>query len=153
MWRTVQQRLPFWLYKHGINTMEEANKHLPEFIKYYNKHFAKKAKSETVFWRPPCDGLDDILCVQIPRHTDSNGCFSFHAYKFCLINAPYSARRDITLCISERGFMARLGDKYYNVRFYDDDNYITDIVADNIPIVVKEIMYKYLYEDQKEVSA
>lgn len=151
MWRTVQWRLPFWLYLNGIKTIEEANRRMPEFIEYYNNHFSEPAKKQETYWLPAPENLDDILCAQITRTTDSSGCFSFHGYKFTILGCSRIACKKITLCISEKGINARLDGKYYKIKLLDD--YIHDVVGDNIPQVLKEIMYKYLYEDHKEVSA
>lgn len=150
MWRTVQWRLPFWFYRNGINTVEAANKALPKFIEYFNDHFAVEAKKPETFWLPGPNNLDDILCAQVPRLTDSSGCFSFHGYKFAVMGSRVACK-NITLCISERGINARLDGKYYDIKLMDD--YIHSVVSDNIPEVLKDIMYKYLYQDQKEVSA
>lgn len=151
MWRTVQWRLPFWLYRNNIHTVEAANKALPKFIEYYNEHFAVEARNKETFWLPCESNLDDILCAQIPRLTDSSGCFSFHGYKFTITGSTRIACKKIILCISEHGIQAKLDGRYYDIQLLDD--YIHDVVNDNIPQVLKDIMYKYLYENQKEVSA
>ena len=154
MWGTIQKRLPFWLKRRGIKTVEEANKVLPEFVDYFNKHFAVEAKSKETFWTPVPDNVDDILCAQIPRLTDSNGCFKFHSYRFAVLNCSRVACKSIILCISERGIMARVDGKHYPVRLLDD---IGELMAkthdDDMPDVLKDICYRYLYADQKQISA
>lgn len=150
MWRTVQQRLPFWFKQRGITTMEEANKALPDFIDYFNAHFAVASKSPISHWRPAPDNLDDIMCAKIPRLTDSSGCFSFHSYKFEILHCSRSACKHITLCISERGIEALVDDKYYPVKMLD---IIQDVIGDKMPQVLKDICYRYLYADQKSISA
>jgi len=153
MWGTVQGRLPFWLYKHNIKTVAEANAAMPRFIEYFNKHFAVVPRNKTeTLWRPVHHNLDDILCAQIPRLTDSAGCFSFHSYKFEVLQCTRCACKSIILCISERGITAKIDDKYYPVRLLDGE-VITDVVSDNCPQVLKDIMYRYLYANQKEISA
>lgn len=149
MWGTVQKRLPFWFKQHGITTMEAANKSLPAFIKYFNDHFAVEAKEAVDFWAPVPDNIDDIMCCQIKRRSDSNGCFSFHSYKFAIMQCNRCRCRDFTLCISEQGIFARIDGLYYPVRILD---YIQDVVGETMPQVLKNIIYRYLYADQKEVS-
>lgn len=151
MWGTIQGRLPYWLYRKGIKTVADANKAMPDFIKYFNSRFSVKAKSDQTFWLPGPDNLDDILCAQIQRRTDTNGCFSFHAYKFAVLGCSRIACKNILLCISERGIMARVDGQYYNIKLLDD--YIYDTIGDNVPQVLKDIMYRYLFADQKEISA
>lgn len=149
MWGTVQKRLPFWFKQHGIKTMEQANIALPKFVRYFNEHFAKEAKSPLTFWTPAPANLDDIMCAQITRLSDSNGCFSFHSYKFAIKNCNRCACRTFTLCLSERGIFARLDGLYYPVEILED---IYDVIGDKMPQVVKDICYRYLYADQKQVS-
>lgn len=151
MWGTVQGRLPYWLYKNNITTVEAANEALPKFIKYFNSKFSVAAKSNITFWSNVPDNLDNILCARIPRLTTTNGEFSFHSYKFTITGCSRIARKNIELCISERGIFADVDNKYYPVKLIDD--YITDVVSDNVPQVLKDIMYRYLYADQKEISA
>lgn len=150
MWGTIQKRLPFWFKQRGIKTVEEANKALPDFIKYYNNHFARPAKKQDTFWREAPADLDTILCAQIPRHTDTNGCFSFHSYKFAIVGCSRCACKDIVLHISERGIEAKVDNKMYSVRMLD---IIQDVIGDNMPQVLKDICYRYLYADQKQISA
>ena len=154
MWGTVQKRLPLWFKKHGITTVEAANKALPDFIEYFNKHFAVTPKSDQTFWLPVPSGLDDILCAQIPRLTDSNGCFSFHSYKFAIRNCSHTRCKKIMLCISELGIEAKVDGKKYPVQILDD---VREMVAttrgDDIPQVLKDIIYRYLWADQKQLSA
>lgn len=154
MWGTVQKRLPLWFKLHDIHTMEAANKALPDFVNYFNEHFAVTAKSDDDFWLPLPDNIDDIMCAQIPRLTDSNGCFSFHSYKFAVLNCPHIRCKSIILCISETGIQARVDGRYYPVQLLDD---IRDVMAiapgESMPGVLKDICYRYLYADQKQISA
>lgn len=150
MWGTIQKRLPFWLYKQGITTMEGANKAMPRFIEYFNSHFSVEARAPEI-WLPVPDNIDDILCAQIPRFTDTNGCFSFHSYKFAVVGCSRISRKTFLLCISERGIFAKVDGKYYPVKMLDE--YIYDVVSNDVPQVLQDIIYRYLYADQKEVSA
>lgn len=150
MWLTIQYRLPFWLYKHGITTVEAANKAMPKFIEYFNSRFSVSARLQPI-WLPVPQNIDDILCAQIPRFTDTNGCFSFHSYKFAVVGCNRIARKNFLLCISERGIFAKVDGKYYPVKILDD--YIYDVVSNDVPQVLQDIIYRYLYANQKEVSA
>lgn len=151
MWRTVQQRYPLWAFRHGIKTVEEANKRMPEFIKYYNKKFAKKAKKSSV-WHTAPDDFNDIMFAQFPRRTNRNGVFKFHSYDFTILNCPFVANKIFMLCLSENGLFARMENgKYYDVQLLDDDLGYT--ISDTMPQVVKNIIYENLQSFAKEISA
>lgn len=151
MWSTIQGRLPMWLYRKGIKTVEEANARLGEFIIYFNSHFAKPAKKPESFFIPNTHNLDDILQCRIPRRTDINGCFSFHAYKWAVLDCPRIVHKDITVCISERGIFAKVENKYYNVQLLDD--MLQEVTGEHFPQVLKNIIYRYLMAYGKEFSA
>ena len=154
MWGTVQKRLPFWFKQRGITTMEAANKVLPDFVKYFNAHFAVAAKSSDTFWLPVPQNIDEIMCAQIPRQTDSNGCFSFHSYKFAVLNCSHIRCKPIVLYISETGIKARVDNQFYPVQLLDDiKELISTTRCENMPEVLKDICYRYLYADQKQISA
>lgn len=152
MWRTVQGIYPIWAFKHGIRTIEDANKHMDQFIDYYNKKFAKTAKDPHALWHTAPDDFDDIMFAQFPRKTNRNGMFKFHSYDFAVINCPFVANKDFTLCISINGLYARMPDgKYYDVALLDDD--LGYVVSDTLPHQVKTIIYNNLLQFAKEISA
>lgn len=152
MWQTVQNKYPIWAYKHGIKTIDDANKHMNEFIDWYNSRYAKKPKSDQDVWHEAPLDFDDIMYAQFPRKTNRNGQFKFHSYDFAVIDCPRVANRDFTLCISSDGIYARMSDnKYYNVQLLDDD--LGYVVSDTMSGVVKDIIYKNLFAFAKEVSA
>ena len=86
-WRTHQLRLPIWFRRHGVKTLEEANKLLPEYLKEFNKKFGKKPQSSRSSFvkltKKQRASLDMRLVAQYPRHTDKGGRISFFNYQFC----------------------------------------------------------------------
>lgn len=151
MWRTLQGQLPQWLYMHKITTMEQANKVLMNYADEFNRHYAKSAAKNDLFYLPMPTNLEDILQCRISRQTDAAGVFSFHAYKFDIPDCPYPCRRKIELCISSRGVFARVDGLYYNIRPLDE--YLEICIHENkIPQVLQDIMNTYLYSFAKRVS-
>ena len=69
MFRTLQDRLKKELKLRGIKTIQEANKYLPEFLKKYNKKFAKIHLSKGDVHKPalPVTVLRKHLCIKIHR--------------------------------------------------------------------------------------
>lgn len=72
--QTLQDRLVKELRLRGIDTMEAANKYLPEFIEQYNRKFAVKPKSEVNAHRPltSLDRLEEIFTKQTTRVLSKN---------------------------------------------------------------------------------
>lgn len=151
MWQTLQGRIPTIFYKNNIRTVEEANKFLPKVIEAFNKEFSIEADNPILFWREllPSQNLEDILCAKIERKTNINGTFKFHSYTGSVIANDIS-NKEILLCISERGIMAKYKDKYYPVQLLDKLQYC---VGDSMPEVLQNIVYRYMFAYAKEISA
>ena len=71
---TLQDRLVKELRLRGINTIEEANKYLPEFIKEFNRKFAVKPKDPEDAHRPllATENLEEILMKKYTRILSKN---------------------------------------------------------------------------------
>lgn len=151
MWHTVQDWLPTMMYKNGIDTVDKLNAWLPKFVKFYQDQWAVKPKDTESFYVPAdgCD-LDDILTVQIPRKTDSNGCFSFHSYKFAIEDCSRCSCMSIMLHISENGIFAKINGKLYKTRCLDE---IQTTISDKMPHIVQDLIYRYCFAYAKEISA
>lgn len=67
--RTKQNRLIKEMRLRQINSVEEANKFLPEYLHKHNKKFAVKPKEKANMHRPVSKGLnlDKILCIKTER--------------------------------------------------------------------------------------
>ena len=151
MWKTVQGQLPIWFYKHGIKTIEEANKALPKYVEEFNKQYAVSPADDDNFYIDAPKNLDDILCAQFNRRADSHGLITFQGTSFYAPTAPDISRRDITVCINEHGIFARYLGKYYPLR--PTKNFVQQVYGDSMPQVVVNIIYRYLYAYGKEISA
>lgn len=150
MWRTIQGQLPQWLYLKKIKTVEDANKHLQEYIRQFNISFSVPPAIDNSFWLEPPLNLEHILQCRISRQTDKVGSFSFHGYKFA-VEYQYAAYKKFELCISERGIFAWIDSAYYPIRIIDP--FIQRSLGDNFPQVLEDLIYRYLYAYAKEVSA
>ena len=151
MWRTIQGQLPIWLYKHNVKTIDEANKIIAKYIKSFNDSYAVAASDDDNFYIDPPDNLDDILCAQFPRRADGRGCITFQGTTFYAPKAPDFSRRDVLLCINESGLYVKYMNKYYPL--IPTENFVSQVYGDNMPQVVINIIYRYLYAYGKEISA
>lgn len=150
MWRTLQGQLPQWFFNHGIKTVEDANKALPQYVEWFNSRYGREPAVDDAFWIDAPKNLDDILCAQFKRRADSHGLIHFHSTDFYSpeIDIAYV---DVTVCISERGMYMRYKDKYY--RLMPVVEYPQNTVTGEMPVVVQNIIYRYLYAFGKEISA
>ena len=69
LFKTLQDRLVKEMTLKGINTIEEANRHLDSYLAAHNKRFAMKAKEQDNLHREIPHGLtlDKILCIRTVR--------------------------------------------------------------------------------------
>lgn len=151
MWRTIQGQLPIWLYKHGVKTVDEANKIIGQYIKEFNDSYAVLPMDDDNFYIDAPDNLNDILCAQFPRRADGRGCITFQSTTFYSPTAPDFSRRDVLLCINESGLYVKYLEHYYPL--IPTENYISQVYGDSMPQVVINIIYRYLYAYGKEISA
>jgi hypothetical protein len=151
MWRTIQGQLPIWLYKNNVKTIDEANKVIAQYIKAFNKSYAVEAADDDNFYIDPPADLNDILCAQFPRRADGRACITFQGTTFYAPDAPDFSRRDVLLCINESGLYVKYMDRYYPL--VPTENFVRQVYGENMPQVVVNIIYRYLYAFGKEISA
>lgn len=151
MWQTIQGQLPIWLFKNGIDSVEKANKELHRYIESFNNSYAVAPADDDNFYIDPPANLDDILCAQFKRRADGRGCITFQGTTFYAPEAPDFSRRDVLLCINENGLFVKYLGEYYPLR--PTDNFVQQIYGENMPQVVVNIIYRYLYAYGKEISA
>jgi transposase len=102
--QTLQDRLVKELRLRGINTMEEANAYLPEFLEEYNRKFAVPAASNDDANRPLYhnkEQLRQIFSVQTTRRVSKNLEFSHKNIVYQLISkgGGYNLRNaKVTVC-------------------------------------------------------
>ena len=80
--QTLQDRLIKEMRLLGINTIETANKYLPEFIKKHNNKFAVKSENEEDAHRINTfnyEKIDQILSIQTERKLSKNLEFSYES--------------------------------------------------------------------------
>jgi len=67
LWETLQDRLVAELRLRGIDTIEEAEAYLPEFIRDYNQRFARTSREPAVAWRVAPRPIEPILSCRYDR--------------------------------------------------------------------------------------
>lgn len=101
MWQTLQGQLPFWLWIHGVKTIEEANKLLPKYIKQFNKKYAVKPKSnESAFVKANIEQVNQHLKLITIGKVDNGGVFDLKGYRFFC--KELTGQR-IKICMSIKG--------------------------------------------------
>ena len=110
LWETLQSRLPVEFKIRGINTLEEANAFLSEFVNCYNKKFAVEPEKPESAFRKVNKGmdLDTILCIKEERTVINGSAFSYQGQYYQLMksqkHAPLLPKAKITvLDSSEKG--------------------------------------------------
>lgn len=151
MWKTIQGQLPIWLYKNNVQTVQEANCVIAKYIEEFNKNYAVKPMDDDNFYIDAPKNLDDILCAQFLRRADSQACIKFQGSVFYAPTAPKFSHCDVLLCINESGLFAKYQDVYYPL--LPVGHCIQEVYGDNMPQVVIDIIYRYLYAFAKEISA
>lgn len=149
-WETVQGRLPNEFKKRGIKTVAQANDFLPEFLEYYNAHFAKPAESNVPVFRPVPKSLDvdNILCVKEKRTVQKNGAVSFKGLRLKVKGIERSGVSGY-VCVNERGLWFLRGGKTYRL---EAESGIHELSA-NAPQSLESIIYDFMFSEIHEHAA
>jgi len=105
LFNTLQDRLTNELQLAGVQTMEEANAFLPEFLRRYNAGFAHDPADPTPAWRPSPADLDQCLCLKFTRVVAPDHAVSFgpHRLPVCGRGGPSYARKRIEIHVALDG--------------------------------------------------
>lgn len=147
LWQTLQGRLPFIFKYLKIDTIQKANEFLKGFIDGFNARFSVEAQKPELNWKTPPHNsdFDYLFSVRAEKKTHADGHFIYHGYKFNL-NAPRKACVKFTLCLSENyGLRAYVNGVYYGIELAEE---LCDVVGDQMPIVEKDLIYRYFYADR-----
>lgn len=144
LWQTLQGRLPFLFRYHKINTMQEANIFLKDFVKSFNQKFAVPPQKHNPVWQKVVINSEYYFSVREEKTTKADGSFIYHGFKFRLLS-PRACRVTFTLCLSERyGVRAYIGGKYYPVELLES---LCDVIGSSMPIVEQDLLYRHFYAD------
>jgi transposase len=150
LWQTLQGRLPTWLDRNGISTMEAANETVPQIISWFNARFGHEPADplHSEFSPLPKDfDLDTLLAVKAERKTDSCGCFSYQHVMFQIDCKKAIAKKQIVFLFSEKiGFKALYQKTLYPVKLLDLDG------DDALPKVTRRLLYATFFKDLKAPS-
>ena len=147
LWQTLQGRLPYIFRFLGINTIAAANAFLNDFIIGLNARFAVPAQDSARHWNAPPAGVDFdyLFSVKAEKKTRADGTFIYHGYKFRVLSNRAACVR-FTFCLSESfGLKCFLNGHYYDVELCEP---LCDVVGDSMPMVEKELIYRYFYADK-----
>lgn len=144
MWQTLQNQLPFWLWLHGVKTIEEANLLLPEYIKQFNKKYAVKAKDpESAFVKADMEQINQHLKLITIGKVDKGGVFNLKGYRFF---CKELADQKVKICMSIKGGLwcePEKSNAHYKVELLETDT------SGNMPEVWKELIEEYFLKNAK----
>lgn len=147
---TLQRRLPYLFKRFKIKTPDAANSFLQnQYIDIFNREFAVPPARADSFFRPCPGNLDNILCAKFPRAVRSGGVVNFETYHLRIECLQNPVGKKVSVCVSEQGICAEWNGRYYPVTLLD--KHLTAGLSD-APAVLTDIMYRYLYAPQKEIS-
>lgn len=144
MWQTLQGQLPFWLWIHGVTTIEKANEVLPKYIKTFNKRYAVKAKdSDSAFIEADMEQINQYLKLVTIGNVDNGGVFSLKGYRFF---CKELAGKKIKICMSIHGGI--WCEPYKSKKHYSPDLLETD-TSGSMPEVWKDLIEEYFLKNAK----
>lgn len=144
MWQTLQNQLPFWLWLHGVKTIEEANKLLPQYIKKFNKKYAVKAKKdESAFVKADMELVNQHLKLTTIGKVDKGGVFNLKGYRFF---CKELANQKVKICMSINGGLwceSEKSNTHYKVELLETDT------SGSMPEVWKDLVEEYFLKNAK----
>ena len=157
LWETLQSRLVTEFRINNIQSIEEANEFLIDYIKKYNSQFAVPAtNSKSVFLKlPKRYDLDELLCVRFERTIDNAGVFSINNSKFQIKDKSLPPKTRIQIYLSQKiGMRVKANNKVYDVQpleLISKDNIDTNSLNYHLwlPNVVIELINEFYLKDAK----
>lgn len=125
LWETFQDRLVTEFKLAKINTIEQANIFLKEYIKKYNKKFSVASKSDESYFVPVPSylNLDLLLSIKLTRCIDASGSFTIKNKKFQILDNKIMPKSKVNIYMSQKiGIIAEHNNTKYKV-----------ICSDNLP--------------------
>lgn len=145
MWKTIQGRLPWYFEHKNIQSLEEANRFLLDYVNIFNNEFAVEPAEKMKVWHKTGLDPDYVLCARYERTVHNSEYFSFEGYRWRIIGAHFRKTK-FELCVNEHGIKAWKDGQFYDVELIDD-------FYDAKTQVLENIIYKYLLKDMKEIAA
>ena len=158
LWDTLQRRLPVEFALRGINTPEEANAFLPEYIRIFNDQFAvEPAEPYSAFVPVPhTEDLDRLLCASLERSLSHGSTISISNKLFKIEQNKFPARTKVTVLLSEKhGIRALINGAFYPIHPIDKltQKEIGVVRTGDLPAVVVDLLTVYLLQDAKKASS
>ena len=145
MWRTIQGRLPFWIKKNNISSVEELNSRIQEFIDYHNEKFAKAPYKSFKAFRSTPSNIHLILSAQEEKKVISGGIIRFKGLRLKL-NEKARVNDKVILYINNNGLYSAINGVFHEVSILNDYWSISDHASESL----QKIIYEYMYKDMKE---
>lgn len=144
LWETFQDRLVTEFKLAKINSIEQANIFLKDYIKKYNKKFSIEPKCNNSYFEPVPSylNLDLLLSIKLTRCIDASGSFTIKNKKFQILDNKIMPKSKITVYMSQKiGIIAEHNNTKYKV-----------ICSDNLPNTYKnKTADKFFKEHSQEL--
>ncbi len=144
LWETFQDRLVTEFKLAKVNTIEQANIFLKDYIKKYNKKFAVKPNSPESYFMPLPSylNLDLLLSIKLTRCIDASGSFTIKNKKFQILDNKIMPKTKVNIYMSQKiGIIAEHNNTKYKV-----------ICSDNLPNTYKnKTADKFFKEHSQEL--
>ena len=111
--QTLQSRLPIDLQRHGITSIDQANRYLKGWIKRFNKQFGAKA-SLSVFEEAPKPAQRNLLLARVSERVIDSGHHIRYQNKFYL---PTEGDKEVFFARKTKALVIEAfnGDIYLNI--------------------------------------
>jgi hypothetical protein len=121
LFKTLQSRLPIEMRLAGIQTIEQANEFLHNYIKEFNAQFALPYHTTTSVFeaQPSVDKINQILAVLSPRVIDAGHSVRFKNHRYRLLDEnglgefPYKGTKALVVQTFSGDLFCNVGERLY----------------------------------------
>lgn len=153
LWNTLHDRLRVEFTINNITTIEQANIFLKDYIKKYNRQFAKKPANKKSAFVPLPKGinLDRLLSAKFIRVPDSSNTISFNSQSFKIDCKECLHKKKITILINKKiGMKALYNDNLYNlIPILNNTITSSNDISDSIESIISNFIYFHCFRNIK----
>ena len=153
LWQTLQSRLPIEFALRNIDTMEQANAFLLQFLPDFNRQFAVEPveRYSAFVPLPHTEDLDRLLSVVLQRKLSSGSTISIKNVHFRIDQNRYPAKTPVTVLMDEKhGLRALINGQFYPIYPLDPITHAPGVVrTGELPRVVADLLHHFLLKDAR----
>ena len=153
LWNTLHDRLRVEFTINNITTVDQANIFLKDYIKKYNKQFAKKPANRKSAFIPLPKGinLDRLLSAKFVRVPDNSNTISFNSQSFRIDCKECLYKKKITILINKKiGMKVLYNDNLYNlIPILNNKETSSSNTSDSIESIISNFIYFHCFRNIK----